>query len=69
MPFCSNCLVRAVAAKRLLSFYGYAAELRIGVSKREAGKSAIEAHAWVEKDGKILIGEDEAGSWTALPTV
>jgi translation initiation factor IF-2 len=53
MPFCSNCLVRAVAAKRLLSFYGYPADLRIGVAKSADGKAAIKA--MIDPNGKRVL--------------
>jgi hypothetical protein len=38
----------------LLNWYGYASELRIGVAKGEQGE--LEAHAWVEYQGKVIIG-------------
>lgn len=66
-PFTSNCLVRAFAARKLLADYGYSSELRIGVAKNESGKQGIHAHAWLEKDGKILIGDDSEWPWTPLP--
>jgi hypothetical protein len=48
------CLPQAWAARSLCLRYGYPAQLRLGVSKGESG--ALEAHAWVESDGKIVIG-------------
>ena len=66
IPFASNCLVRAITAQILLARYGYASDLRIGVTKPQDGK-CIKAHAWLEKDGKILIGEETDFSWTPLP--
>jgi hypothetical protein len=49
----ATCLTQAVTARILLSMYGYGADLRIGVA-RESGR--LKAHAWLEKEGKVLIG-------------
>ena len=46
-----NCLSRSLTLQRLLRRNGVASELRIGV--RRAG-AALEAHAWVELDGRPL---------------
>ena len=59
----STCLSSALTLQRLLSAHGHASELHIGVLK-EAGK--FEAHAWVEKDSQVLIGEDERRTYTRL---
>jgi hypothetical protein len=48
------CLTQAVVAQRLLLRRGWPAELRIGVRKGET--SALEAHAWVESGGKVVMG-------------
>ena len=49
----ATCLTQALAARRLLSRYGYDAVLKIGVAKSE---SKLEAHAWIEVDGKVVLG-------------
>ena len=54
LPGTKNCLVHAVVTEALLTRYGSPAELRIGVAKRERGR--LEAHAWIESSGKIVIG-------------
>lgn len=48
------CLARALATQALLHQLGCDCELRIGVAKSPTGK--LEAHAWVEHDGKLIIG-------------
>jgi hypothetical protein len=48
------CLARASAARALCLRHGYPAQLHIGVTKGERGN--LEAHAWVESEGKIIIG-------------
>ena len=53
VPF-SNCLGVALAACYMLRRSGYAADLRIGVSKQDV--RALDAHAWVELDGRVLVG-------------
>lgn len=51
----ATCLTQAFAAQVLLARYGYAARIRIGVIKTEGGR--LQAHAWVESEGRIIIGE------------
>lgn len=48
------CLTQAVVVQRLLRRRGIPAELRIGVRKEQG--VTLEAHAWVESEGKIVIG-------------
>ena len=60
----ATCLVRALAAETLLRRYGHHACLRIGVSK--GSSQALLAHAWVESDGQVVIGGEEAGGLTPL---
>jgi Transglutaminase-like superfamily len=50
-----KCLARALATEVLLTKYGYCPLLKIGVAKGEQGK--LEAHAWVEEQEKIVIGD------------
>ena len=62
----ASCLPQAIAGYRLLRRAGYAARLRIGIA---AGAQApFEAHAWLELDGRILLGGTEsAARYAALP--
>jgi hypothetical protein len=50
----ATCLTLALAAYTLVKREGYPATLCLGVGKGENG--ALEAHAWVESAGKIIIG-------------
>jgi hypothetical protein len=50
----ASCLTQALATQVLLGRLGYASALRIGVAKDLQGQ--LEAHAWVESDGTIIIG-------------
>jgi hypothetical protein len=59
----STCLVRALAAGRLLAQNGYKSTPQIGV-KRTSG--VFEAHAWVEYDGHAIIGSGEAPHFVRL---
>jgi hypothetical protein len=51
----TTCLVQALAAQVLLAQQGYPANLRIGVAQSETG--GLEAHAWVESQEKVVIGD------------
>jgi hypothetical protein len=59
-----NCLVRALAGEVMLRRYGYPAELRIGVANPAA--EGFKAHAWLESEGRILIGDIEIDSYVPL---
>ena len=48
-----NCLPQALVALYLLKINGYGSELKIGVLP---DGSRIQAHAWLEQDGRVLIG-------------
>jgi hypothetical protein len=52
----SKCLVQAIAGRSLLAKYGIHSQIRIGVAKDS--KNWLSAHAWVEVEGKTLIGGD-----------
>lgn len=54
----ATCLTQALATKILLRRCGYHASVHIGVTRTDAGK--LQAHAWVESNGKIVIGGSEA---------
>jgi hypothetical protein len=62
--FRSTCLVQALAAQILLASEGIPSTLHIGVRKGE--QSPIDAHAWVEVDGKIIIGGADRISYKKL---
>lgn len=62
----ATCLVRSLAAQALLRHNGHQSTLRIGVARGPRG--ALDAHAWVECDGKVVVGEVEnLGRYTPLP--
>jgi len=50
----ANCLTQALAATRMLERAGYDASLQIGVSRSESGP--LDAHAWVDCEGRTVIG-------------
>jgi hypothetical protein len=52
----ATCLTRALTAQILLAGQNYNSNLKIGVSKN---KGEFEAHAWLESDDKIVLGESE----------
>ncbi len=55
----ATCLTQALAAQVLLGRAGIPTSVKIGVAK-ENGK--FDAHAWLESDGKVLLGGGEANS-------
>jgi len=51
----ATCLTQAITAQILLSRHNQPSKLKIGVMKDEE----FEAHAWLEIDDKIVLGESE----------
>lgn len=50
----ATCLARAIAGEVLLVRHGFPAHLRIGVAR--SAEKRIEAHAWVESRGEVVVG-------------
>jgi hypothetical protein len=50
-----TCLTQALAAHAMLARQGHASELRLGVRPSKP----LEAHAWIECEGRIVIGQLE----------
>lgn len=50
----ASCLTQALALEALMAEFGLRPELRIGVARHADG--TFEAHAWVELEGRVLIG-------------
>lgn len=53
----ATCLVQALAADRMLRARGVVAELKIGVPPHASGE--FEAHAWLEWEGRVVVGDRE----------
>lgn len=51
----ASCLTQALATQTILRLKGLDSQLKFGVDKDENEK--LVAHAWVESDGKIIIGK------------
>lgn len=59
-----TCLVQALAAQVLLEQEGHPSCLRIGVAKDKNGR--LQAHAWTESGGKVVVGGGNLSSYTLL---
>lgn len=53
----ATCLTQAMAAKILFGTYGYESLLKIGVARGEDGR--MRAHAWLEIQGRAVVGGPE----------
>ena len=64
----ATCLTQALAAQILLSRRGCPVRLHIGVAKSQKGR--LEAHAWVESQGQVIIGgSKDLPLYTVLPSL
>src|SRR5690242_3056828 len=62
----ASCLCQALVTEALLAQGGYPAELRFGVVKTDADR--LSAHAWVESEGRIVIGDlQDLSGYAPLP--
>jgi hypothetical protein len=59
----ASCLTRALAADAMLRRSGRLPNLQIGVVK---DGDLLEAHAWVELDGTVLVGNHDLHRYTPL---
>ena len=62
VPF-ATCLTQALAGAFLIRRAGSHAIIHFGVARGEAG---FKAHAWLESEGGILIGGNEAAAYLPL---
>ena len=60
------CLAQALTAQFLLGRRGLPALLRVGVTR--VGRGPVQAHAWMETDGRVVTGgpRSELGRYTPL---
>jgi hypothetical protein len=66
VPGRTTCLTRALTVQAMLAWGRYPSRLHVGVVRGRQGQ--LEAHAWVECDGRILVGgsASEIGEFTPL---
>jgi hypothetical protein len=66
LPGSYKCLPSAYAVHLLLHRYGYESRIQVGVGRDAAG--VFEAHAWVECEGRTVIGAvDDPARFVPLP--
>lgn len=56
----ATCLVQSVVGAEMLRQAGHQAEIHVGVNGRP--DQALRAHAWVESEGRILLGGEGSAS-------
>lgn len=59
----ATCLTRALAAKTMLAWAHCPSHLYVGVAKNNG---LFQAHAWLECQGKVVIGGHESGLFNTL---
>jgi Transglutaminase-like superfamily len=66
VPGRTTCLTRAMTVQAMLARDGHPSRLHVGVVRGQQGR--LEAHAWVECDGRIIVGgsPSEIGQFTPL---
>lgn len=64
LPFLSSCMVKALAAHRMLHKRGVPHTIHFGVYKSSPEK--LEAHAWLSINHEVLIGGGGLGKYTEV---
>jgi hypothetical protein len=57
LPWLTTCLIDALAVEAMLRRRGFEPILRFGVRGRDPGQPSLQAHAWVECAGSIVVGD------------
>lgn len=64
LPLASTCLTRALATQVMLARRRLPSRFIIGVTKGDCGN--LEAHAWLEHEGRVIIGGPDVTRFTPL---
>jgi hypothetical protein len=60
----ASCLTQAIALRAMLARRGQPAVLNLGVRNPAYGR--LDAHAWLEADGRVILGESGPGGYQRL---
>lgn len=63
-PWRSTCLVKALAAHKMLEKRGIKSKVHLGVKK--SGNNGLEAHAWLSVDGSVIIGGENLNEFKEI---
>jgi hypothetical protein len=67
LPLPMTCLVQTLAADAILRRRGFAARLRLGVRQPRDRSALLTAHAWVECEGAVVVGQlDDLAEYSVL---
>jgi hypothetical protein len=61
----ATCLTQALAARLLLARHHHASQLYVGVARKAGG--GMDAHAWVEAEGRVIVGGGSLERFTRMP--
>jgi hypothetical protein len=61
----ATCLTQAIAAQLLLRRHGFQSRLCLGVARDVGG--GFRAHAWLERNGRVVMGANGVRDFTRLP--
>lgn len=61
----ASCVVLALAAREMCAAAGHATRLHVGVRPGQP----FAAHAWLECEGRVLLGGEDAGDYAPLLTL
>jgi Transglutaminase-like superfamily len=68
MPGSVKCLAKALTMKTLLDWYNCSSTLIIGVDKNSTDR--LEAHAWIEYEGHVVMGQlEDLSRFKPLPNL
>jgi hypothetical protein len=63
----ASCLTQALSGQIFLGMHAYASRIHVGVAREEDGR--LSAHAWLEVEGRTLIGDHGLDRYTRMPEI
>lgn len=63
VPSSKPCLTQALVLDLYLHRAGYPSRIAVGVARGERG---LEAHAWIESEGRVVLGGEDLSRYTEL---
>lgn len=67
LPVTMTCLPKALAADAMLRRRGFTSQLHLGARQPRVGSGGFESHAWVECEGRVVVGDlDDLSDYVPL---
>lgn len=62
----NTCIIKSITAQILLTQHGYKSSLYLGIAKDKVNQKDLQSHAWLESNGKVIVGENMANNYKPI---